>query len=213
MKVCYFWRPPVVGNQRPDSDMISTINPGPWPQSTPEHWQVMTRMIFTVIMMVTSLVMADVTFPETPVVKRGKTVRVAEDTGDISITLRSGVRLWLLGHNQYFNIDHCIVFQKHYFSIRLFIYYWYHWIFWEPNVLRLVTLFMILFSRKKWSEEKGRFLCCPLAGHHCKHPCSGQSCSATCTLSCGLFSFFSCAPMTCQVMSGIFYKMYLFASS
>jgi len=100
----------------------------------------MTRMIFTVIMMVTSLVMADVTFPETPVVKRGKTVRVAEDTGDISITL----------------------------------------------------------SRKKWSEEKGRFLCCPLAGHHCKHPCNGQSCSATCTLSCGLFSFFSCAPMTCQ---------------
>ena len=121
LKVCYFWRPPVVGNQRPDSDMISTINPGPWPQSTPEHWQVMTRMIFTVIMMVTSLVMADVTFPETPVVKRGKTVRVAEDTEDISITLRSGVRLWLLGHNQYFNIDHCIVFQKHYFSIRLFI--------------------------------------------------------------------------------------------
>ena len=53
----------------------------------------MTRMIFTVIMMVTSLVMADVTFPETPVVKRGKTVRVAEDTGDISITLRSGVML------------------------------------------------------------------------------------------------------------------------
>ena len=83
----------------------------------------MTRMILTVIMMVTSLVMADVTFPETPVVKRGKTVRVAEDTGDISITLRSGVRLWLLGHIQYFNIDHCIVFQKYYFSIRLFIHY------------------------------------------------------------------------------------------
>ena len=50
----------------------------------------MIMRIVTVIM-VTSLVMADVTFPETPVVKRGKTVRVAEDTGDISITLRSGV--------------------------------------------------------------------------------------------------------------------------
>ena len=60
-------------------------------------------------MMVTSLVMADVTFPETPVVKRGKTVRVAEDTGDISITLRSGVMLdFGLGHIQYFNIDQCI---------------------------------------------------------------------------------------------------------
>merc|ERR1719384_291107 len=80
--------------------------------------------VIMMMMMVSGLVMADVTFPDTPVVKRGKTVRVAKDTGDISITL----------------------------------------------------------SRKKWSEEKGRFLCCPLAGHHCKHPCNGQSCS----------------PMTCQ---------------
>ena len=52
----------------------------------------MIMRIVTVIMMVTSLVVADVTFPEAPVVKRGKTVRVAEDTGDISITLRSGLR-------------------------------------------------------------------------------------------------------------------------
>ena len=142
-------------------------------------------------MMVTSLVMADVTFPETPVVKRGKTVRVAEDTGDISITLRSGFQT-------IFSIFILIIAL--YFSIRLFIHHsTYHCNFLEPNVLRLVTLFIILFSRKKWSEEKGRFLCCPLAGHHCKHPCNGQSCSATCTLSCGLFSFFSCAPMTCQV--------------
>ena len=48
---------------------------------------IMMRVIM-MMMMVSGLVMADVTFPDTPVVKRGKTVRVAEDTGDISITLR-----------------------------------------------------------------------------------------------------------------------------
>ena len=58
---------------------------------------------------------------------------------------------------------------------------------------------IFLSSRKKWSEEKGRFLCCALAGHHCRTPCRGQSCTATCTLNCGFFAYYSCAPMTCQV--------------
>ena len=26
----------------------------------------------------------------------------------------------------------------------------------------------ITISRKKWAQEKGRFLCCPLASKHCK---------------------------------------------
>ena len=34
----------------------------------------------------------------------------------------------------------------------------------------------ITISRKKWSKEKGRFLCCPLASKHCKVPCAGLSC-------------------------------------
>ena len=50
----------------------------------------MIMMIVIVMMIVSGLVTADVTFPDTPVVKRGKTVRVAEGTGDISITLRCG---------------------------------------------------------------------------------------------------------------------------
>ena len=52
---------------------------------------------------------------------------------------------------------------------------------------------------KKWSEPKQRFLCCPLAHKHCKSPCKGISCDATCTLSCGLFSMFTCAPISCAV--------------
>ena len=56
----------------------------------------------------------------------------------------------------------------------------------------------VTLSRKKWSNEKGRFLCCPLAAKHCQAPCNGLSCDARCTLTCGLFSFFSCAPLTCQ---------------
>ena len=34
----------------------------------------------------------------------------------------------------------------------------------------------ITISRKKWAQEKGRFLCCPLASKHCKVPCAGLSC-------------------------------------
>ena len=49
-------------------------------------------IVIVTMMMASSLVMADVNFPDTPVVKRGKTVRVAEDTGDISITLRFQMR-------------------------------------------------------------------------------------------------------------------------
>ena len=56
----------------------------------------------------------------------------------------------------------------------------------------------ISIRRKKWSEEKGRFLCCPLASHHCKAPCNGLSCEARCTVSCGLFSLFPCDAITCQ---------------
>ena len=56
----------------------------------------------------------------------------------------------------------------------------------------------ISIRRKKWSEEKGRFLCCPLASHHCKAPCHGLSCDARCTVSCGLFNLFPCAAITCQ---------------
>lgn len=56
----------------------------------------------------------------------------------------------------------------------------------------------ITISRRKWGDEsKSRTLCCPLAGKHCKYPCKGMSCSAQCTLSCGLFSLFSCAPVSC----------------
>ena len=56
----------------------------------------------------------------------------------------------------------------------------------------------ISIRRKKWSEDKGRFLCCPLASHHCKAPCNGLSCEAKCTVSCGLFNLFPCAAITCQ---------------
>jgi len=55
----------------------------------------------------------------------------------------------------------------------------------------------IQISRKKFSNPKERFLFCPLAEKHCKAPCNGKSCSATCTVSCGFFSFFTCAPLTC----------------
>lgn len=56
----------------------------------------------------------------------------------------------------------------------------------------------ITISRRKWSDEKqSRTLCCPLAAQHCKYPCRGASCSAQCTLSCGLFSLYSCAPVSC----------------
>ena len=44
----------------------------------------------------------------------------------------------------------------------------------------------ITISRKKWGQEKGRFLCCPLASKHCKVPCAGLSCEwsrVTCDVS------------------------------
>ena len=44
----------------------------------------------------------------------------------------------------------------------------------------------ITISRKKWAQEKGRFLCCPLASKHCKVPCAGLSCEwsrVTCQVS------------------------------
>lgn len=52
--------------------------------------------------------------------------------------------------------------------------------------------------RKRWENEKGRSLCCALAGHHCKGPCSGSSCTAQCTVRCGFLAFWKCSPMTCQ---------------
>ena len=69
---------------------------------------------------------------------------------------------------------------------------------------------------KKWSDPKQRTLCCPLAYKHCKSPCAGLSCKfrtikmililmiclpgdAMCTLSCGLFSLYSCAPIRCGI--------------
>eukprot|EP00090_Calanus_glacialis_P008968 TRINITY_DN17292_c0_g1_i1.p1 TRINITY_DN17292_c0_g1~~TRINITY_DN17292_c0_g1_i1.p1 ORF type:complete len:254 (-),score=47.19 TRINITY_DN17292_c0_g1_i1:6-767(-) len=56
----------------------------------------------------------------------------------------------------------------------------------------------ITISRRKYSNEKERLLCCPLATKHCRAPCKDNSCSATCTVSCGFFGFFICAPLTCE---------------
>merc|ERR1711892_345754 len=55
----------------------------------------------------------------------------------------------------------------------------------------------ITIRRKKYSNQKERFLCCPLSTKHCTAPCKGTSCTATCTVSCGFFAFFKCAPLTC----------------
>jgi len=56
----------------------------------------------------------------------------------------------------------------------------------------------ITISRRKYSNEKERLLCCPLSTKHCHKPCKGKSCSTTCTVSCGFFGFFKCAPLTCE---------------
>jgi len=51
----------------------------------------------------------------------------------------------------------------------------------------------------KWKDPKERTFCCPLSIKHCKLPCKGLSCSATCTLSCGFFDLYPCAPVSCSV--------------
>jgi hypothetical protein len=57
----------------------------------------------------------------------------------------------------------------------------------------------ITISRKKFADDKARLLCCPFVSHHCKGPCRGLACTATCTVTCGFFGLIACPSTTCQV--------------